>query len=199
MPTMRGVLAGSVILVLLGGLGVAAQSGESDRVAFPTGTFIATDGHHEAVEFNTDGTCRWFSPRDRWSMACTYASNGNLFTEMTFDYPSGPQVPATYYWDHDGERLSFELWGEDMRPSRLASYADHTYSLVESPREALLATADFAPGDRVVTIRSLAPAAEIGPAAFGYDDLYEVSRTVAAVPILKGQPIAPDMVEMPAE
>ena len=60
MRTLRLSLMGTVISVLLGGLGsaIVAQSEESDALAFPTGTFEATDGHYESVEFTPDGTCR---------------------------------------------------------------------------------------------------------------------------------------------
>lgn len=46
---------------------------------------------------------------------------------MTFDDPSEPQAPATYYWDFDGERLTFEPWGTDQRPSRQEVYADRIF------------------------------------------------------------------------
>ena len=48
----------------------------------------------------------------------TYATNGDLFTQMTFEWPEGSQTPATYHWEYDGEGFTFELWGEDLRPTR---------------------------------------------------------------------------------
>lgn len=126
MRTLRLSLAGTVTLTLLGGLGgtVVAQSEPSEVTAFPTGTFEA-DAGGESVEFSADGTCRWFSTS--WSMPCTYVVNGDRYTEMTSDYPSGPKVPATFYWDYDGERLAFEPWGNDPIETRRDSYADHTF------------------------------------------------------------------------
>ena len=90
---------------------------------FPTGTFVAGG---EAVEFDEDGTCRWFATNGGWEMPCKYAVNGDLYTEMWFDWPSyGPEesFPATYYWTFDGANLTFELWGNDANPSRRASFA----------------------------------------------------------------------------
>jgi len=90
---------------------------------FPSGTFVAGG---ESVEFNEDGTCRWFATNGGWELPCKYAVNGDLYTEMWFDWPSyGPEenFPATYYWTFDGANLTFELWGNDANSSRRASYA----------------------------------------------------------------------------
>ena len=89
---------------------------------FPTGRFVSASGT-PTVEFYEDGTGNWVS----WDLPFKYAVNGDLYTEMTFEWPSGPQVPATYYWTYDGENLTFELWGEDMRPQRQSVYEGETY------------------------------------------------------------------------
>ena len=44
---------------------------------------------------------------------------------MTHDTP-GRQVPATYRWAFDGEKLTFELVGEDVMSFR-ADYYDNTF------------------------------------------------------------------------
>ena len=127
MRTWPSSLVGTVFVLLLGGLAgpVVAQADEAETMAFPTGTFEAEAGGG-SVEFNADGTCRWFSAD--LSLPCTYVVIGDLLTEMTADRPGGgPKVPATYTWDYDGERLAFEVWGQDPNAARLASYADHTY------------------------------------------------------------------------
>lgn len=104
---------------------------------FPTGTFESASGV-VAVEFREDGTCRWYSQRyvatdkggpevEGWEVPCKYGVNGNLFSEMTFQYPTGRQVPATYYWTFDGKNLTFQLWGEDLRPHRKFNYDGQTY------------------------------------------------------------------------
>lgn len=117
---------------LLGGSGGgAAQSEEPVATAFPTGAFEATDGHHESAEFHADGSCRWSSLEQEWSFPCAYAVNGDLYTEMTYESSMEYKYPATYYWDYDGEELTFELWGEDSNSSRYGSYANHAYSLAE--------------------------------------------------------------------
>jgi len=197
MRTLRLVLAGTVIVVLLGGLGgaVMAQSEESDAMAFPTGTLVAVETPDHAVEFNEDGTGRWFSYGEGWEVPDTYAVNGDFYTEMAFDDLDGRQVPATYYWDFDGEHLSFELWGEDLRPHRNSVMTGNTWRLVLDPREVLVAARDRAPGEFVGTYKSIAPAAETDPEAFTHDGMSELVGHVAAVPVSKGEVITPDMVE----
>jgi hypothetical protein len=97
-----------LVVVVLGGVGFVLWQGSSDceTSGFPTG-----------------------SDAQGWEVPCKYAVNGDLYTEMTFEWASGAQVPATYYWTYDGENLTFELWGEDMRPSRKSSYG---HTLVKS-------------------------------------------------------------------
>jgi hypothetical protein len=121
-----------LVVVILGGVGfVLSQDGsDSEESGFPTGTFVSASGI-VAVEFHEDGTCRWYSDAEGWEVPCKYAVNGDLFTEMTFEWPAGRQVPATYYWTYDGENLTFELWGEDMRPVRQSVYEGETYAKAE--------------------------------------------------------------------
>jgi flagella basal body P-ring formation protein FlgA len=102
---------------------------------------------------------------------------------------------VTYYWDFDGEHLTFELWGEDLRPHRKESYAQ-TYQRVEDPRVVVVAAADFPAGRRInihAAKLGLVAAAELGPDAF--TDREDVGGRVAAVPIAKGQAITPDVLE----
>lgn len=120
---------GSMVALVVGGVGVVVWQGADVASDFPTGTFVS-DGH-EAVEFNEDGTCRWYSETQGWQVPCRYAVNGDLFTEMTFVWPDGAQVPATYYWTYDGEHLTFELWGEDMRPHRNEVYEHRTLTKID--------------------------------------------------------------------
>lgn len=119
-------------VLVLGGASLALWQGGDDGEAsgFPTGTFVAGG---ESVEFNEDGTCRWFATDRGWELPCKYAVNGDLYTEMWFEWPDyGPEqfFPATYYWTYDGENLTFELWGVDANSSRNGSYAQ---TLVRSP------------------------------------------------------------------
>ncbi len=111
---------------------------------------------------------------------------------MTFDWPSEPKVPATYYWDYDGERLSFEVWGEDMRPERYNFYAEHTFYLVEDPVKVMVALFDAAPGQRVEFTGAFVSADE---ATDAITDRRDVLFRVAAMDIVAGQPITPDMLE----
>lgn len=109
-----------VALALLVALAGAACSSD-DANDFPTGKFYVPDGI-EGMEFNDDGTCRNFHDVDGWDLHCKYATNGDLYTEMWFDWPEGPKFPATYYWSYGGEHLTFELWGEDDNAFRNAFY-----------------------------------------------------------------------------
>ena len=87
---------------------------------FPTGMFESKkDGL--TLEFRTDGTCQ------RVDVPCTFGVIGRYFSEMAFEEPSGPQVPATYGWAFDGDELTFELWGVDKRPDRHDVYANHVF------------------------------------------------------------------------
>ena len=174
-----------------------ATLGPDDRellaMRYVAGAFVANEILELWVEFNEDGTCRWH--RYLWDNACTYAVAGELFTETTFEPRGGqPQVPATYYWDYVGERLAFELWGEDMDAGREDALSN-TFRLVPDPREVVVAIRDIPAGDPVHqrwTILSIV-SAEAGSDALTY--VPDVHGSVAAVPISKGQAITPDLLE----
>lgn len=168
---------------------------------FPTGTFVSVQKPSYALQFDEDGSGRALIS-DRWDVPMTYAVTGDLFSEMTFSYgPTGdPRVPATYYWDWDGERLTFELWGEELRPTRYSTYTENTWRLVEHPRFVVVAVSDIGAGDKIFgrfAQLGAVPAAEVGVDAF--TDPGDVAGSFAAVPISKGQPFTPDMLEPPTE
>ncbi len=94
----------------------AAPPTFSEGTEFPTGIFKRTS---TTIEFHKDGTCLW-SSLTGWEVPCKYGVNGNLYSEMTFEYGDGPQVPVTYYWTFDGEKLTFRLMGVDLRDHRRA-------------------------------------------------------------------------------
>ena len=110
-----------VVVCVLLAAAVTACGNDDDAGEFPTGTFYAPGGV-EGIDFNDDGTCRNFHDVDGWELPCKYAVNGDLYTEMWFDWPEGPKFPATYFWSYDGESLTFELWGQDDNEFRLAFY-----------------------------------------------------------------------------
>jgi hypothetical protein len=94
---------------------------------FPTGRFIDERGTR-AFEFDEDGTWHYFEGNmERPAVSGYYATVGNLYTEMTHDYPGYPRIPATYYWAYDGERLTFQLYGEDVMSHRRGCYDGQTY------------------------------------------------------------------------
>ena len=137
MRTLRLVLAVLVTGALLGGA-VTAQSEESEALVFPTGTFVSVENPSLGLEFNEDGTGLVFAV-ESWEVVTRYGVSGDLWTEMTSEYPGsefdGSQTPATYYWDFDGEHLTFELWGEDLRPHRISVYQDNTWAPMVPPTE----------------------------------------------------------------
>ena len=97
---------------------------------FPTGRFV-DEAANRAFEFDEDGTWRYFEGNMSVpGVSGKYATNGNLYTEMTHDYPDR-KVPATYTWTYDGQKLTFHLWGEDVLPHRKGCYDGQTYIKVE--------------------------------------------------------------------
>lgn len=108
---------GMISAMLLVAMSVASCISNDSTIEFPTGSFVSANGR-VVVEFLEDGTGRWYSEVEGWEVPIKYAANGDLYTEMTFEWPGGSQTPATYYWTYDGKNLTFELWGEDMRPHR---------------------------------------------------------------------------------
>jgi len=131
--TTRSIVAISIValfggILLFGALTTQQEGEEMPATAtgfpgFPTGVFVA-DKDDTTLILRADGSC------ERAGVPCTFGVTGKLFSEMAFEESSGPQKPATYYWDFDGEQLIFEPWGPDQRPDRGAVYADHVFSLV---------------------------------------------------------------------
>jgi hypothetical protein len=174
---------------------------QTDDLAFPTGTFVDTKMDDRWFEFHEDGFGRIVEADDLWEVEFTYATQGDLWTEMMTHYPTGSrQVPATYFWDFDGEHLTFELWGEDLVATRRTVMDDSTWTLVPDPRVVVVAVREIPAGDTVranaASLRVL-PATEVGPDAF--TDRRDVSGYIAAVDIAAGQPLTPDLMEPPAE
>lgn len=202
MRTLWLSLAGAIIPALLGGAGVsvAAAAGACEAMAFPSGTFVSVEHPELALVFEVDGSGRVRSYEKDWEVRFTFATHADLYTEMTFEDPApepGPQVPATYHWDFTGEYLFMEVWGEDLRDRRRFLYGANTWRRVEDPREALVAIADTAPGERVGVVRTLTPASQTAAEAYGHDDHDDVDRRVAAVAIPEGQTITPAMLASP--
>jgi hypothetical protein len=96
---------------------------------FPTGKFEHVGGHW-IVEFREDGTEYWYSTRQLGDGNAKYGVNGNLYSSMQFSYTTGRQLPGTYYWSYDGEFLTFQVWGEDLRPTRWGSTHGQTYRFI---------------------------------------------------------------------
>jgi hypothetical protein len=126
------VIRRSLLLVVVLVMVVAACSSDSssdEQDGFPTGTFA---GEHSPVHlfvFSEDGTYTYTESDFVGDQDVTgvYGVRGDLYTEMTHDYAGYSQVPATYRWEFDGERLTFELVGKDVIPSRQLAYTNQTY------------------------------------------------------------------------
>jgi hypothetical protein len=97
---------------------------------FPTGRFIDEHGNR-AFEFDEGGNWHYFEGNmEVPDVSGKYATNGNLYTEMTHDYPER-SIPVTYYWAYDGKRLTFQLHGEDLIAHRRTCYNGQTYFKTE--------------------------------------------------------------------
>jgi len=168
----------------------------AEETDFPTGTFVASEWSPRAVTFRDDGTCHWdFTPGVGAGMPCTYAVDGDLYTETGYEWEATKQhAPATYRWTYDGDLLTFELVGEDQFTYRRAQYEEQAYRFVPEPRIAVLAAFDIAAGTELVaghTVPLVVPGADVPADAFIDKDL--VAGRVAASDIPKGEPITPDL------
>jgi hypothetical protein len=94
---------------------------------FPTGCFVHEDGRR-AFEFDEDSTWRYYEGSlSLVAVYGKYATNGNLYTEMTHSSSGDRSIPVTYYWAYDGERLTFQLYGEDVLSHRRTCYDIQTF------------------------------------------------------------------------
>lgn len=114
----------------------AVTGGSQD---FPIGTFVS-DVDGRTLEFRADGTC----VRD--GTPCTFGISGDMYAEMTFEDPSGPQRPATFSWRFDGERLTFDRWDGDLRQDRLDTYVDRVFRPAGATQPLESGVADFPTG-----------------------------------------------------
>ena len=97
------------------------------------------------------------------------------------------------------QSLVFEVPGDEWRSDRDHFFSTHTFRFVPDPRVVVVATRDIPAGDPVYqrwTTLSIASASEAGSDALTY--VPDVRDSVAAVPISKGQPITPGLLEPPA-
>ena len=194
MRTLRLVLAVLVTGALVGGAvgAVTAESEESEAMVFPTGMLVSVESNDMLLEFNEDGT--GLVHAEGLVMPIIYATVGDLYTEMMFDHPTDPKVPATYYWDFDGDHLTTELWGVDYQPHRNFMYAENTLTPIDDPVAVVVAKRDIPAGEPVYarwTTLGFVAAAEASADALTHGP--DVSGAVATVDIAKGQAITPDL------
>ena len=201
MRTLRLSLAAAVVVLLAGGLSsaVVAQD-DAEATAFPTGSLVSVENNYLLLVWNEDGTGEAHDVFEGYFVPIIYATHGDLYTEMKHEAAGERQVPATYYWDFDGEHLTMELWGEDPLAHRNTMYADQTWTPIEDPQAIMVAAIDIGEGASIAEWQmqqGFVPAAEVGPDTLTVTS--EVVGAVAAVPIAKGQPVTPDMLVPPAE
>ena len=220
MRAVRLPLLGAVMLgLLLGPTGAAvsqeptavtespspmtSEESSSDVGAFPIGSFVSVDNGRWMLEFDAGGTGEWSDVTGASGWSFTYAVDDDVVIWSTDPFHSlseaagGPRHfdDATYRWDYDGERLAFELVGEDPSDRR-EELMKRTFRPIEDPRVVMVATFDLDAGDPIRAWEAYVPAAEVGPDT--YTSKVDYLGHVAAVPIAKGLPITPDLVE-PAE
>ena len=219
MRTLRLSLVATVMLgLLLGSTGtvasqepaatespspMASEESSSDMDVFPTGLFVSVEDGRAMLEFHRGGSGEWSDVfGSGWFF--TYAVDGDVLTWSTAPFHSlseaagGPRHfdDATYRWDYDGEWLAFELVGEDPSDRR-EELLKRPFRPIEAPRVVMVATFDLDVGDPIRAWKAFVPAAAAGPVA--YTIKTEFLGHVAGGPIAKGQPITPDVVELPAE
>lgn len=128
---------------------------------FPTGKFEHVGGHY-VIEFREDGTSVWYTERQGGSYPTRYGVSGNYYAEMIFSYPSGRQVPGTYFWNYDGELLTFQVWGKDLRSTRFGMIHGQSYRFIGEAEPASTTDAPEFPTGRFIN--------EAGPGAFEFDE-----------------------------
>jgi len=218
MRTLRLTLAGAAILALpVGTAGIAvAQTeatedaepveapavSEAPAPAFPTGYLVSVETGREMLEYHGDGIGIAHSTGLDSAASFTYAVDGDVYTAVKGGYATkrverDQRGPATYRWDYDGERLAFELLGEDIDSRRKSLLSENTFHSIEDPVVVMAAVSDLDVGDPIRAWDAFVPAAEAGPDA--YTSKTEYVGHVAAVPISQGQPITPDLLQTAAE
>ena len=221
MRTLRLIPAAVAILALTVGTtgGAVAQAEPTEEAvpaavselptpSFPTGTFVSVETGRVMLEFRGDGTGRTHSAGLDSITPITYTVDGDVYTALQGPWetvlgvalveedPASDWATATYRWDHDGERLAFELLGEDRADLRKSLLGNYTFRSIEDPRAVMTASSELDVGDRIRAWLAFVPASEAGPDA--YTSKTEYRGHVAAAPISKGQPITPGVVT-PAE
>jgi len=216
MRALRVPLLGTVMLgLLLGPTGAAvceepaavtespspmtSEESSSGMDAFPTGYFVPAETGSGLVEFHGQGTGSFDPLGDLFRLPFKYAVDGDMFTSLWAAVGMGKIQcgPADYRWAYDGGLLTFELIGEDDCERRKTAMVNGPFQPIEDPQLVMVATIDLDVGDPIRAWEAFVPAAEVGPDA--YTSKVDYLGRVAAVPIAKGQPITPDVVELPAE
>ena len=172
---------------------MTAEESPSGVDTFPSGAFVSVENKHLMLEFGGDGTGVKHDLTGR-TTSFTYAVDDDIYTWLTSENGNGISGQPDYAWDYDGERLAFELLDEDPLAYRKWVYTENTYQRVDDPQVVVVAERDLDVGKHVRAKLGFVPVAEAGPDA--YTSLLDVPRTVAAVPISRGQVITPVLLEL---
>jgi hypothetical protein len=105
-----------LLVIAIGAIIIIEYRNENvNKYGFPYGKFSSGLVN---VEFLKDGSAVYEANNKSWRVPVIYAINKNLYTEMMFFYPGIAKIPATYYWEYDGNELKFKLWGVDESAHR---------------------------------------------------------------------------------
>lgn len=96
-----------------------------DTARFPTGKFASAENEHVGFYFNADKTWAYFSYGEH-PVGGSYQVEGNLYTELTNSDDECP-FPASYAWEYDGFKLTFQLVGEDQCTPRQEAIDGQTF------------------------------------------------------------------------
>lgn len=115
---VRVVLLASLALLLLSACGGLAQ----EPVEFPYGKYRSSAGTRH-LEFLSDGTWTFALVEGQPLLTGEIAVEGREITFGKETAMGGQNVPlceeqATYRWDFDGEKLTFEVVGDDPCSNR---------------------------------------------------------------------------------
>ncbi len=200
-PTARlGAILITMLLLAATVVGAGAAGQRllaADEPPFPTGTYVATEWSDRFVEFRDDGTCLWTLTPGYQDFECTYAIDGDTFTETSRDenfiFSSG-YGPHSYRWDYDGSVLTFQPDEDGSTGPIGAIYLEQPYRYVSEPRLVVFADFDIAAGTELLrghTDLRVAPTAEVPADAF--DDQQLTVGFITTADIAKGEPITPDL------
>ena len=112
-------------------IGEAEARSIDNELNFPTGRY-KNETKQWVFDFKDDGTWHFYEDNlENPVRSGKYVTNGKYYTEMTHDDPDLLKAPATYIWTLNDQKLSFELWEEEVNELRKSIYDQHTYIRID--------------------------------------------------------------------